>query len=113
MTYGVDQCRVCGVPIPDRPSGLKQQKILAKVLSKQRNFRPMSESEWRAAGFRAQPTALQTAVPASGCCVDCGVRLTKAKLSRGPRYAFIGMAIAVFAIVGFMVVTSMLVTSVR
>jgi predicted nucleic acid-binding Zn ribbon protein len=69
MTYGVDQCRVCGVPIkPHRPDEITDWMKAQK--------RPLiREKEWRRRGFLAAPTKEQMRLPAAGCCQSCGERL--------------------------------------
>jgi hypothetical protein len=74
MVYGVDQCRVCGVPIvPKGPDQAIQQE--------KANRRPtMPEKEWRRLGLLTVPTRHQlTTDPAGGCCAKCGLLMTRRK----------------------------------
>lgn len=105
MTYGVDQCRVCGAPIPVRPWGLRQQIRYGKKINS-REVTLMTEPEWRAAGFRSQPTKIQMLFPSEGCCVDCGVRLEKRNARRTPLIATIGTVLAVLSIIAVVVLTN-------
>jgi hypothetical protein len=66
MTYGVDQCRICGKPI--RPSGPESMSKYVESLQKKPT---MSEKEWRAAGFKAAPTPFQMRKRRDGCCFEC------------------------------------------
>jgi hypothetical protein len=71
MTYGVDQCRVCGVPIEPYSRETRGQYEAALR-------RPtMPEAEWRRYGFLAMPTKEQIKHPAIGCCATCGQLLLK------------------------------------
>jgi hypothetical protein len=72
MVYGVDQCRVCGVPIvPKGPDQAIQQE--------KANRKPkMPEKEWRRRGFLTSPTPYQLKTdPANGCCGKCGLLMTR------------------------------------
>jgi hypothetical protein len=69
MTYGVDQCRVCGTAI--KPHSPKDMDNWLKAQKKP----PIPEKEWRRRGFLAAPTKHMLAMPAYGCCQDCGQRL--------------------------------------
>ncbi len=66
MTYGVDECRVCGKAM--KPSGPKEmQRHLASL----RGHPTMTEKQWRAAGLKAAPTKRQMVSLHHGCCYDC------------------------------------------
>jgi hypothetical protein len=72
MTYGVDQCRVCGTRIsPKGPEAAEEQE--------KANRRPiMPEKEWRRKGFLAPPTKAQIYVdPSNGCCAKCGMMVLR------------------------------------
>jgi len=75
MTYGVDQCRRCGAPIRNRgmvsPDDIKPSNI--------------PEAEWRAAGFKAQPTVAEAHFPHLGCCSDCTAVLMRKRWKPGLR----------------------------
>ncbi len=66
MTYGVDQCRVCGKPI--RPS---DSQAMDRYLNSLRHKPTMTEKEWRAAGLKAAPTRKQTLNTLDGVCFAC------------------------------------------
>ncbi len=81
MTYGVDQCRVCGVPIkPHRPD-----EITDWLKAQKRPLIP--EHEWRRRGFLAAPTREQLFLPSAGCCQPCGERLLRKRSGLGKRLA--------------------------
>jgi hypothetical protein len=66
MTYGVDQCRVCGLAIePYSRNTLEQYNVSTRTPT-------MPEAEWRRLGFLAMPTKEQIRHPALGCCARCG-----------------------------------------
>jgi hypothetical protein len=94
MTYGVDQCRVCGVPIkPHRPD-----EITAWLKAQKRP--PIPEREWRRRGFLAAPTPEQMSLPAAGCCQACGERLLLKAGKAGRRFAYVAVgAVVAFAII--------------
>jgi predicted nucleic acid-binding Zn ribbon protein len=69
MTYGVDQCRVCGVPIKPH----RADEITDWLKAQKRP--PIPEKEWRRRGFLAAPTKEQLSLPAAGCCQPCGEKL--------------------------------------
>jgi hypothetical protein len=70
MTYGVDQCRVCGAAMPTGGTGALERYL------KDRKRRPtMSEAEWRAKGFKAAPTRHQLHKPTDGCCFKCRMEM--------------------------------------
>lgn len=101
MTYGVDQCRVCGVKIALRPPTMREQKTIQVANSKIKKL--MTEPEWRAAGFRAQPTPYQMLRPPVGCCAACG---TKLELKRqNTRFWMFVLAAAILAVPGLVVLT--------
>jgi hypothetical protein len=80
MTYGVDQCRVCGIAITPRgPEAWHEQE--------RANRKPgIPEAEWRRRGFLTSPTRNQLrAMPADGCCRPCGIKLLKRKYHYGAR----------------------------
>lgn len=91
MTYGVDQCRVCGKPIK-----VQSPTDMADWLEAQRNP-PIPEKVWRARGYLAAPTRYQlTMQPAHGCCADCGLREWK-KRTKPMRKLLIIVAVTVVA----------------
>ena len=65
MVYGVDQCRRCGKPIRVADGAWQRhEESLAK--------KPMmTPREWKAAGWKASPTWLQTIKIFDGVCYDC------------------------------------------
>ncbi len=66
MTYGVDQCRICGKTI--RPS---DSQAMDRYRNSLRQKPTMTEKEWRAAGFKAAPTRKQTLNALDGVCFSC------------------------------------------
>jgi hypothetical protein len=91
MTYGVDQCRVCGVPItPLGPTAwMEQDKANRKP--------PIPEAEWRRMGFLTVPTLAQLrGAPASGCCRACALKLMHRKYRY---YVRVMLIVAVAAVV--------------
>ena len=75
MTYGVDECRVCGKAM--KPSG--PEAMEAHLASLKR--RPtMTEKQWRAAGLKAAPTKRQSMVVHIGCCYDCKMTMAVKKV---------------------------------
>lgn len=74
MTYGVDQCRCCGVAI--KPRGPQDIENYRKAL---RNP-TMPEAEWRRRGYLAAPTMKQLDNPDRGCCTPCAERETRRKM---------------------------------
>ncbi len=67
MTYGVDQCRVCGKAIK-----ISGPHAMAQYLETQALRRPnMTEKQWRAAGLKTAPTLLQMRRQSDGCCFEC------------------------------------------
>jgi len=93
MTYGVDQCRVCGAPIPERPLTTRDQKNYLRVMKSRKPL--MTEKEWRARGFKAQPTRWQMVEPADGTCYTCGTKLEfkREKMGRGVKRILCMLAI--------------------
>jgi hypothetical protein len=94
MTYGVDQCRVCGVTIkPHSPRDIDDWLEAQKRP-------PIPEKEWRRRGFLAAPTRHQMQNPAGGCCQACGERLMRNKYHPVFRLSMFVLAFAIsFAIV--------------
>jgi hypothetical protein len=88
MTYGVDQCRVCGKPIP-----IKSVTAMTDFLVAQRKP-AMPEAEWRRRGFLASPTKQQVKFPEMGCCFDCGLKLAH----QASRYHLRGIMVIVFMV---------------
>jgi len=84
MTYGVDQCRVCGVAIkPTGPDAMKRYKDSLKG-------RPlMTEAQWRAAGFKCSPTYRQTKEPTEGCCTACKLKMHARTWTPRRRFAMV------------------------
>jgi hypothetical protein len=69
MTYGVDQCRCCGVGIEGRgPEAMREYEESLR--------RPptMPEAKWRRLGYLAAPTRQQMNFPQYGCCPNCAER---------------------------------------
>ena len=89
MTYGVDQCRVCGTHIATmRPQALQEYQDSLR--------RPtMPEAEWRKQGFLACPTKLQLRQVSYGCCQPCAERLIKRAMGAPKRIAMVGVVVAV------------------
>ncbi len=85
MTYGVDQCRVCGVPITvSRPTSMEE-------LEKAKRLPPVPEKEWRRLGFLTVPTHYQWYVSRTdGCCAQCGLKQLHKQFHFGAR----GMGLA-------------------
>lgn len=76
MTYGVDQCRRCGLAIrPRHDHGAADDRRPSKI----------PEPVWRAAGFKAQPTVSQAHFPQIGCCADCAEILLRQRWKPGLR----------------------------
>lgn len=91
MTYGVDQCRICGVPMPS-----KGPEAMAEWEQAQRKP-TMPEAEWRARGFLAAPTKKQIGIPWLGCCQSCAMKQLNGRF----RYNWRGtLMIAVFVLFG-------------
>lgn len=67
MSYGLDQCRMCGKPIL-----VKGPEAIIEWEQAQRKP-PIPEAEWRKRGFLAAPTGKQLSMPWMGCCDDCGM----------------------------------------
>jgi hypothetical protein len=87
MTYGLDQCRVCGRDIP-----LSDPRAIERHAKFSREKPTMTEKQWRRAGFLAAPTRYQLQKPMDGLCFECKyVRGTK---RYGPR-----MIVTVFVII--------------
>ena len=84
MTYGVDQCRVCGVKIP-----VRSPNDMAEWLEEQRNPK-IPEKEWRRRGYLAAPTHTQRRMPAYGCCPKCGLKEMNRKMKAGRRLMIMG-----------------------
>jgi hypothetical protein len=88
MTYGVDQCRMCGVPIkPHRPNEMEDWL-------KAQKRPPIPEKEWRRRGFLAAPTREQMANPAAGCCQACGEKMTLRIGGAGKRAVLLAIGVA-------------------
>ena len=99
MTYGVDQCRMCGKPIPVlRPTAWREWEDAQR--------RPVvPEKEWRRLGMLGPPTRLQwRSNMADGCCTPCGVKL----LHRRWRYGLRGVLSVAF-FVGLAAVVSFII----
>ncbi len=62
-----------------------------------------AETEWRAAGFRAQPTPYQMLHPSVGCCVACGVSQEHKK--RQTLQWVLVIAVAMLAVLALVIVT--------
>jgi hypothetical protein len=87
--YGVDQCRVCGTPIPPLgPKALEEQQ-------KANRKPPIPEAEWRKMGLLTAPTKFQLrSQPGDGCCRPCGLKMMNRKYHYNTRLA-IAIAAAV------------------
>jgi predicted nucleic acid-binding Zn ribbon protein len=88
MTYGVDQCRICGTPIIPRGPDIAEEQEKA-------NRKPIiPEKEWRKRGFLTSPTRVQLYLdPANGCCGVCGLKLMK------KTYRYNTMALSIMGVV--------------
>jgi hypothetical protein len=94
MTYGVDQCRVCGVAIK-----VHGPEDMADWLEAQKRSK-MPEKVWRSRGYLAAPTKRQMQDPAHGCCADCGYREMRRKTQPFKRLAIAGAVVVLaFALV--------------
>ena len=67
MTYGVDECRICGAPMTSKGPDAMQRYLDSLKLKKP----TMTQKEWRAAGFKAMPTPWQIGHVQDGCCYKC------------------------------------------
>ncbi len=67
MTYGVDECRICGALMTSKGPDAMQRYLDSLTLKKP----TMSQKEWRAAGFKAMPTPYQMGHVQDGCCYKC------------------------------------------
>lgn len=100
MTYGVDECRVCGRAM--KPSGPEAMEAHLASLK----ARPtMTEKQWRAAGFKAAPTKRQSMVPHTGCCYDCKMIMSYRKIGRR-RWIISALVIAVLFIIAVFLIGS-------
>jgi len=95
MTYGVDQCRMCGAPIL-----LERREALAEYEEALRRP-PMEEAQWRREGFLTVPTKHQLLHRAAGTCAVCAKKLIYQKFKPGAR----GIAWAVGFVAVFWVLT--------
>ena len=100
MTYGVDECRVCGKPI--KPNG---PEPMQRYMESLRLRKPtMSVKEWRAAGFKAMPTPYQMGHRRDGCCFGCqfpiGMSAVRQPIYIIPAVAFFVLAIVLFVAFG-------------
>ncbi len=96
MTYGVDECRVCGARITPSGPGSMDRYLASLNLSKP----TMTVKAWRAAGFKAMPTPWQMGHVRDGCCYKCQFTLGMAQI-RQPIYIVPAVAFFVLAIVLF------------
>jgi hypothetical protein len=102
VRYGFDHCRVCGKPITVARHG-----SLANWEQAQRKP-PMPEKQWRELGFLAAPTPLQMqAVPADGCCSDCGLKVMKRKWRYHERGVIVITATVIICWVIFFIISYM------
>ena len=95
MTYGVDQCRVCGTPIvPKGPEvAVEQMEANRKPL--------MPEKEWRRRGYLCPPTKFQIRQdPSNGCCHACGMR----ELRKFSRFGVITLSVAGGFLLGVIII---------
>lgn len=99
MTYGVDQCRVCGVKIEVRTPRDMEEWIEAQ------RHPIMPEKEWRRRGWLAAPTRMQKRMPAYGCCPKCGLREMNRKMKAGQRLLMAGAVAGVALTIVWMVIT--------
>jgi hypothetical protein len=96
--YGVDECRVCGVPIrvPGPTARAEQEKANRKP--------PMPEKEWRRRGYLCPPTRHQLIEPQHGCCPQCGREQAIKKYNPNTRLVLmLGMIAAFFVLTVFFV----------
>ena len=100
MTYGVDQCRVCGTRISPRgPEAAEDQE-------KANRHCLMPEKEWRRRGFLCPPTKFQIySSPADGCCAKCGMMVLRKHSKFGVLTFSIGGLFIIAAIVFCFVIT--------
>jgi predicted nucleic acid-binding Zn ribbon protein len=93
MTYGIDQCRVCGIPIRKGKERAVRDAIRAQI-------KPIvPEAKWRKMGLLASPSRYQLSTnPADGCCQPCGEMM----MNRRYRYRirFVMMVGAVASLIG-------------
>jgi hypothetical protein len=99
MTYGVDQCRCCGILIkPKSPD--QMQEYLASLKMKKPT---MTEPEWRRAGYLAMPTKKQMWRPDIGCCIVCAEIEIRRQTKPGKRIAKVAAgAFVVFSLVALL-----------
>ena len=85
MTYGVDQCRVCGTRIHPKGPEVAEEQMQA-------NRKPlMPEKEWRRRGYLCPPTKFQIRQdPSNGCCHKCGMR----ELQKFSKYGVLTFSVA-------------------
>ncbi len=100
MTYGVDQCRVCGTRItPKGPEAAEQQE-------KANRNPPMPEKEWRRRGFLTAPTRSQVySDPANGCCARCGMKLLRKHSKFGVRTVSIAIVFIILSAIFAFIIT--------
>ncbi len=87
MTYGLDQCRLCGKDMP-----LSDSRAIERHAKFSREKPTMTEAEWRRAGWKAAPTRYQLRKPLDGLCFDC-------KYVRGTRQYGVKVIVLVFTII--------------
>ena len=99
MTYGVDQCRVCGTRIsPKGPEAAEEQ-------DKANRHCLMPEKEWRRRGFLCPPTKAQIYVdPANGCCGKCGMAVLRKHSKFGViTFTFAGVFIVIATLLAIVI----------
>jgi hypothetical protein len=99
MTYGLDECRVCGKPIK-----IYGPENLARYENDRARPPVWPEAKWREAGFKACPTRWQLAHPADGCCSDCAIRLQMKQVA--PLRKAAGLAACAVAMAAFVYVVA-------
>ncbi len=99
MTYGVDQCRVCGTKIKLHGPLDMEEWVEAQKRAK------MPEKVWRARGYLAAPTKRQMLDPSHGCCAACGYREMRRKSKPFRRLALAGVWIVLAAAFAWIVMT--------
>ena len=97
MTYGIDQCRRCGKPIP-QPSPDAARRYEQSLLTKP----TMTEAQWRAAGWKAAPTRYQMFDVLDGLCRECKWVFGNRKSGR---WRVLGIVLAAAALLASLVIT--------
>ena len=99
MTYGVDQCRMCGKPIAVLRATALQEWEKAQLNP------VIPEKQWRALGMLGPPTRMQWYNNlADGCCAPCGMKMMNRRL----QYSRRGLAL-IAAFITVAVITSLII----